>query len=47
MAESSECGRYQPPKEAASNDPDVLRAALLIPVEESTTMFAERGCSSR
>jgi signal transduction histidine kinase len=29
MAESSECGRYQPPKEAASNDPEVLRAALL------------------
>jgi len=29
MAESSECGRYQPPKEAASTDPDVLRAALL------------------
>ena len=28
-SESSDCGRHQPPKEAASNDPEVLRAALL------------------
>ena len=27
--ESSECPRYQPPKEASSSDPEVLRAALL------------------
>jgi signal transduction histidine kinase len=32
--QSGECGRYQPPKEAASNDPEVLRAALLREASE-------------
>ena len=32
--QSGECGRYQPPREAASNDPEVLRAALLREASE-------------